>query len=325
MICEAVRGSKIVLTACLAPLLRICFIVVPANHCCRCPPYAFAPHDLLRHTMHVSKQYCLAHRCLVSIARSARPSRRAAAELPTQLTLNVFLPLILIVGHSSISRLCLSKLTLSFDINGCLPTMASHRLAASASASSSSVLRCCAASSSSSSSSSSSPSQRGLHSSSRLSQAPVPQRTLPKSQAVAGTVPPKTIVEQIKAYPRHPLNAFFHFAPVADPSAGKDEEGKPKAAVMAPSVVTSTDLDTLSDASSTEGKMSARSWRAPELRRKSSLELHQLWYVLAMERNRLWTKVDEWRRAEVLENASRLGGTLQSRAHMVSIPALAMT
>jgi large subunit ribosomal protein L47 len=40
----------------------------------------------------------------------------------------------------------------------------------------------------------------------------------------------------------------------------------------------------------------SRGWLAPELRTKSSLELHQLWYKCLIERNRIHTTLDELQR-----------------------------
>lgn len=49
---------------------------------------------------------------------------------------------------------------------------------------------------------------------------------------------------------------------------------------------------------------SGRAWLAPELRTKSSLELHQLWYKCLLERNRLATTAAEIQRVGATQNAS---------------------
>ncbi|CAO1636994.1 unnamed protein product [Parajaminaea phylloscopi] len=128
--------------------------------------------------------------------------------------------------------------------------------------------------------------------------APALPRVLPVSQQTAKTTIPKTPQEQAARYPRHPLNAFFHLV------APRTEGGIPTPAAVIP------DLD-LGERSS------SRSWRAPELRRKSSMELHQMWYILAMERNRLATKWDELKRASVQVNASQVGETIRARMKQV--------
>lgn len=131
--------------------------------------------------------------------------------------------------------------------------------------------------------------------------APVPPRTLPTSQLEAKTTISRTAVEQATKYPRHPLNQFFHFV------TPRTEGGLsiPKAVIPGLDFGRGT---------------SSRSWRAPELRRKSSMELHQLWYILAMERNRLATKWDELKRAGAKNNVLQLGETIRVRMKQVSTP-----
>lgn len=157
-------------------------------------------------------------------------------------------------------------------------------------------------SSSSATASSSSASALRCFSSSAASSyaAPIPPRSLPTSQAEAKTRPPRNPLEQAVQYPRHPLNAFFHFA------QGPNEDSPAIPAAVIP------DLDL------GEKTASSRSWRAPELRRKSSMELHQLWYIMSMERNRLATKWDELKRVGAQTNARQVGESITSRMKQVS-------
>ncbi|CAD6954256.1 unnamed protein product, partial [Tilletia controversa] len=62
---------------------------------------------------------------------------------------------------------------------------------------------------------------------------------------------------------------------------------------------------------------SSRSYLAPELRLKSSHELHALWYVLLMERNRLATSRDEAKRLGLANLMQMHRTNMGSRAHRV--------
>ena len=115
----------------------------------------------------------------------------------------------------------------------------------------------------------------------------MPKPTKPASQCQPSLPPtPKTQLEQIKAYPAHPLLQFFRTrsheltdkslgGPAAFEEASKDSLAAPKYFVNLPHAVHQSDLGRTSD---------SRSWLASELRLKSSKDLHTLWYVLLMER-----------------------------------------
>jgi hypothetical protein len=153
---------------------------------------------------------------------------------------------------------------------------------------------------------------RSLHSSAVQRQAPAPQATMPVSQALARTEVPRTSAEWAAAYPRHPLLAFFHTAPVrlesSHPLHPSNAPGAPRNAskaatdVQLPAVLSMADL---------EKERASRSWATPELRTKSSFELHQLWYLCLVERNVLATSFEELRwtgaRALARMNNSSLG------------------
>ncbi|KZT56368.1 MRP-L47-domain-containing protein [Calocera cornea HHB12733] len=102
------------------------------------------------------------------------------------------------------------------------------------------------------------------HPSTYASPAPPPKRPPPNAD---GTLRPHLGVE---TRPDHGLYGFFH----------RDSEGK---------AVTLEMQDVRTD-------FSGRSWNAPELRRKSFLDLHTLWYVLIRERNVLHTQLEEWKK-----------------------------
>lgn len=137
--------------------------------------------------------------------------------------------------------------------------------------------------------------------------APVPPRTLPTSHALAGTRPPRNPIEQVQSYPRHPLNAFFHFQETPLSATSKEKIAVPTTAVEGLDLSLRGEKDN-----------SSRSWRASEMRRKSSLELHQLWYVCAMERNRLATKMAEYTRLEGASIAKGIAESVVRRAAKVS-------
>jgi large subunit ribosomal protein L47 len=111
---------------------------------------------------------------------------------------------------------------------------------------------------------------------------PRPVATRPASQR--HTVVPANVYELKKAYPRHPLLAFFN-NDFRDIRLSADTEQKTE--VTIPAALRRMDLNT---------DTNSRGWLAPELRTKSSLELHQLWYKCLMERNRIHTTLDELQR-----------------------------
>lgn len=165
------------------------------------------------------------------------------------------------------------------------------------------------------------PAARTFSSSSRASQAPVPKPTKPASQSQPSLPPtPKTQLEQIRQYPAHPLLQFFrtHRHEIADKSLGgtavveeasKDSLSAPKYFVNLPHAVHQRDFGR--DAGS-------RSWLAGELRLKSSKDLHTLWYVLLMERNRLATAWEELNRVGARQAARMWSENLGRKNHRVS-------
>ncbi|EPT05235.1 hypothetical protein FOMPIDRAFT_1021540 [Fomitopsis schrenkii] len=88
----------------------------------------------------------------------------------------------------------------------------------------------------------------------------------------------------IKVNPNHGLYGFFRRT---------EQDGEVK-------------YDTLESMNSTDAK-SGRSWTASELRRKSFMDLHTLWYVLLRERNLITTQAHEARRTGI--NLSVLGSS----------------
>ncbi|EJU03232.1 MRP-L47-domain-containing protein [Dacryopinax primogenitus] len=67
-----------------------------------------------------------------------------------------------------------------------------------------------------------------------------------------------------------------------------------------------------------------RSWSAPELRRKSFLDLHTLWYVLVRERNVLHTQLEEWKKVggkpEHFANIHKLNNRVSARFAVFLLP-----
>ncbi|SNX84224.1 uncharacterized protein MEPE_02932 [Melanopsichium pennsylvanicum] len=164
------------------------------------------------------------------------------------------------------------------------------------------------------------PSARAFSSSSRLAQAPVPKPTRPASQSQPALPSiPKSQLEQIKAYPAHPLLQFFRTRPheivnkdiggtAVFEQASNDSISPPKYFVNLPHAVHQADLGRSAD---------SRSWLASELRLKSSKDLHTLWYVLLMERNRLATSWEELNRVGARQAARMWSENLGRKNHRV--------
>ncbi|PWN31752.1 MRP-L47-domain-containing protein, partial [Meira miltonrushii] len=115
------------------------------------------------------------------------------------------------------------------------------------------------------------------------SSAPRVEATRPASQEK--TVVPKDIYQLTKEYPRHPLLGFFGRESRKVKLPGTEGQTREERVPVALAV---SDLGP---------DRSGRSWMAAELRTKSSLELHQLWYVCLLERNKLATTKTEIQRA----------------------------
>jgi hypothetical protein len=114
-------------------------------------------------------------------------------------------------------------------------------------------------------------------------------RSLPRPRAVRpisqkDTPTPKNVADLVKAYPQHPLLAFFKMRSRKIRLSPDSEEEKE---VIVPVTLSSGDLTK---------DQNSRGWLAPELRTKSSLELHQLWYNCLKERNIIRTTMDEIQR-----------------------------
>ncbi|KAL5966796.1 39S ribosomal protein L47 mitochondrial [Taenia solium] len=63
-----------------------------------------------------------------------------------------------------------------------------------------------------------------------------------------------------------------------------------------------------------------RPWRVDELRRKSSADLHRLWYILLKERNMLMTMEEEhWRRLERMPNPERFEKVEESMENILKV------
>ncbi|ETS64908.1 hypothetical protein PaG_00882 [Moesziomyces aphidis] len=164
------------------------------------------------------------------------------------------------------------------------------------------------------------PAARSFSSSSRASQAPVPRPTKPASQSQPALPPtPRSQLEQIKQYPAHPLLQFFrtHRYEITDKSLGgpaaveetmQDLVTPTKYFVRLPHAVHQDDLGR---------EANSRSWLASELRLKSSKDLHTLWYVLLMERNRLATAWEELQRVGARQAARMWSQNLGRKNHRV--------
>ena len=150
---------------------------------------------------------------------------------------------------------------------------------------------------------------RSLYTSAVAAQAPRPPTMVPKAHLLAQTKTPKTPADVARAYPDHPLMQFFQRVETDIPLPGtKGRDASERERLHVPAAVTEKDL---------QHEFSSRSWLAPELRRKSSADLHTLWYVLLMERNRLATSWEEIKRHSLEGNAKMLGESISYRHHRV--------
>lgn len=128
----------------------------------------------------------------------------------------------------------------------------------------------------------------------------------------AGQSVPTNALDAEIAYPNHPLRQFFRTYKAEIPN-GTDDKGKPLTKSI-DRVVSVREADLGRDAS-------GRSYLAPELRLKSSHELHLLWYVLIRERNILASSWEELKRAGAQQAARMNEINLGRRAHRVSFKA----
>lgn len=126
---------------------------------------------------------------------------------------------------------------------------------------------------------------------------------------MAGTPVPQTPLDVAKAYPDHPLMQFFQQVPVEVAKEGTSgRHADERESISVPQAISESDLS---------HDYSSRAWLAPELRRKSSADLHSLWYILLMERNKLATSWEEIKRHNAEGSAQMLGSSLKYRHHRV--------
>ncbi|PWN53264.1 hypothetical protein IE53DRAFT_384242 [Violaceomyces palustris] len=155
-------------------------------------------------------------------------------------------------------------------------------------------------------------------------QAPIPAATMPSSQASTGNPIPKDQLSQLRQYPNHPLLQFFQTVPtevprdmIKDPHFQLPRNARPydprakdtdRMLVDLPASVSVEDLGR---------DNTSRSWLASELRTKSSADLHTLWYVLLMERNRLATTWEELGRVGARQASKIWSQNLSYKNHRV--------
>ena len=150
---------------------------------------------------------------------------------------------------------------------------------------------------------------RSIFTGAAVMQAPQPFRQIPKAHVLAQTATPKTPLDVAKSYPDHPLMQFFQMVPMEIPKEGtQGRHADERESIPVPHSVTESDL---------KRDFGSRAWLAPELRRKSSADLHTLWYVLLLERNKLATSWEELKRHRADGSAHMLGQSLSHRHHRV--------
>ncbi|KAE8207549.1 hypothetical protein CF327_g7313 [Tilletia walkeri] len=153
-----------------------------------------------------------------------------------------------------------------------------------------------------------------------------PLPTRPIIHALARTPAPTTPLDQQTRYPKHPLNAFFHqeLYRITPPTGTPGDELPriaPASNITSPLQTAKGEVEVHLPAVLPESLFghdsSSRSYLAPELRLKSSHELHALWYVLLMERNRLATSRDEAKRLGLANLMQMHRTNMGARAHRV--------